>query len=1100
MANLRTDKNATIDVCTVNGPKPGHRPEGLVGGRLENRVKTLTNRFIIQANINNSKRRRPPKASLVVLLAALTIACSAIPLAMAQQAVSKPSETATPAGPPPAASLAAATPADKVVDVKIQGNKSLPLSKILPHIRTRPGRPFDMELIEEDVRRLDRSQMFVNVKTFWQQVAGGRVVIFDLIERPCLIEEPKFVGCKEIRRKVLQKESELKKGDPLDPVAIEEARRKLEEFYHSRGFPSARITMLEGDKPEDRRAVFLINEGTKQRVWTVNFIGNSIASGDRLKTQIQSKPPFLYLFKGELDRKQVDEDVERLTAYYRGLGFFRARIGRELEFNEKENWVTLTFVIDEGPRYKVRNVSVIGNTKYSNDQLTTDLKMTRDNYFNQAKMTSDVSKLQDMYGGIGYVFADVKADPRFLEEENQLDIVYNINEGDRYRVGKIDVHIKGDYPHTQITTILNRLSFKPGDIVDIRQVRDSERRIKASQLFEANPATGSVPKIVFSPPDQEENQDPEEKSDSTVARRPKPPKFRGQSPDPEPRDRDLTVILDCGRYVGPRAEGQGASDVRQGYQETRLATAGTATNAVSNPSIQDRAGDDLMQMADELTAALARKQPQPSRSRLIPTQYTDAEPNASTAPSSSGNSLRWTSVAQQQTPQTAASGPALQPAGVQQVAAQATTTQATTTQAAPAPTTQAYGQQQWPTQSGTPQRPVDSPEGGYIPGPIFNQNSPFNDGPPDGGDFARPLPIDINAQETMTGRLMFGVGVNSDSGLVGSVVLDEQNFDWTRFPQSWEEIRNATAWRGAGQRFRMEAVPGTSTSRYAVTFQEPYLMNTAVALGLNGYFYQRAYSEYDEQRIGGRVSLGYQFTPDLSGSIAYRGAKINISDPIDPAVPDLADVVGRDLALHGFQLSLTHDKRDNAFLATEGHLIEGSIEQVLGSYTYPRAELDLRKYYTLHERPDGSGRHVLSLAARAGYSGDDTPIYERFYAGGYSTIRGFQYRGASPCVIGPTTGGLVRVGGDFQMLASAEYLFPISADDMLRGVVFCDTGTVEPSITDWSNNYRVAFGFGLRIVVPAMGPAPIALDFAFPVSWQGGDKSELFSFFMGFGR
>ena len=86
MANLRTDKNATIDVCTVNGPRPGHRPEGLVGGRLENRVKTLTNRFIFQANINNSKRRRPPKAALVVLLAALTIACSAIPLAMAQQA------------------------------------------------------------------------------------------------------------------------------------------------------------------------------------------------------------------------------------------------------------------------------------------------------------------------------------------------------------------------------------------------------------------------------------------------------------------------------------------------------------------------------------------------------------------------------------------------------------------------------------------------------------------------------------------------------------------------------------------------------------------------------------------------------------------------------------------------------------------------------------------------------------------------------------------------------------------------------------------------------------------------------------------------------
>jgi len=46
----------------------------------------------------------------------------------------------------------------------------------------------------------------------------------------------------------------------------------------------------------------------------------------------------------------------------------------------------------------------------------------------------------------------------------------------------------------------------------------------------------------------------------------------------------------------------------------------------------------------------------------------------------------------------------------------------------------------------------------------------------------------------------------------------------------------------------------------------------------------------------------------------------------------------------------------------------------------------------------------------------------------------------------------------------------------------------------------VAPGFGLRIAVPAMGPAPIALDFAFPISWEPGDQHEMFSFFVGFGR
>ena len=111
---------------------------------------------------------------------------------------------------------------------------------------------------------------------------------------------------------------------------------------------------------------------------------------------------------------------------------------------------------------------------------------------------------------------------------------------------------------------------------------------------------------------------------------------------------------------------------------------------------------------------------------------------------------------------------------------------------------------------------------------IFSEDSPFLGGQPD-EDFTRPLPLDVIAQETQTGRLMFGVGINSDAGLVGSIVIDEQNFDWTRYPRSWEEIRNATAWRGAGQRLRIEAIPGSQVQRYMVNFQEPYLFDTAIS-------------------------------------------------------------------------------------------------------------------------------------------------------------------------------------------------------------------------------------------------------------------------------
>ncbi len=222
---------------------------------------------------------------------------------------------------PAAAAPSSDTAKEMVVEVRVIGN-TLPLEKIKPFIRTREGRPFDKDLVAEDVHRLDSSKMFVNIKTYFQIVPGGRIVIFEVLERPILLDV-KFVGNSKISKKRLQKEAGLKAGDPLDPFAVEEARRKIEEFYRSKGYDKARVTLLEGDKPQDHRAIFLVNEGVKQKVEIVTFVGNNIASDARLRTQIKTKHPIIYLFSGELDRKELDEDVERLTAYYRGLGFFR---------------------------------------------------------------------------------------------------------------------------------------------------------------------------------------------------------------------------------------------------------------------------------------------------------------------------------------------------------------------------------------------------------------------------------------------------------------------------------------------------------------------------------------------------------------------------------------------------------------------------------------------------------------------------------------------------------------------------------------------------------------------------------------------------------
>lgn len=372
------------------------------------------------------------------------------------------------------------------------------------------------------------------------------------------------------------------------------------------------------------------------------------------------------------------------------------------------------------------------------------------------------------------------------------------------------------------------------------------------------------------------------------------------------------------------------------------------------------------------------------------------------------------------------------------------------------------------------------PEGGY---PFLQpENEP-----------TKPLNLVPRVTEAQTGRFMFGVGVNSNLGLVGNIILDEQNFDWRRVPTSWEDVRRGTAFRGGGQQFRIEAVPGTVVSRYMFTFRQPYLLDTRVGFGLNGFFFKRFYRDWTEERLGGRVSLGYQFSPDLSGGVALRAENINISNPRTPSPPELQRVLGNN-GLYSVKFNLTHDTRDTAFLPTQGHFVDASFEQAFGDFSFPRFILEGRQHFLLHERPDGSGRHVLSVSSDVGVSGTDTPIFENFYAGGYTTLRGFYFRSASPQNMN------VLVGGRFQWINSVEYMFPLTADDALRGVIFCDFGTVEPSVELKGRDFRVAPGIGLRISVPALGPAPIALDFAVPVAHSPGDRLQIFSFNVGLGR
>jgi outer membrane protein assembly complex protein YaeT len=353
--------------------------------------------------------------------------------------------------------------------------------------------------------------------------------------------------------------------------------------------------------------------------------------------------------------------------------------------------------------------------------------------------------------------------------------------------------------------------------------------------------------------------------------------------------------------------------------------------------------------------------------------------------------------------------------------------------------------------------------------------------------------IEVRVQEASTGSLLFGVGVNSDSGLTGSIVLNERNFDLFNPPTSLDDFLEGRAFRGAGQEFRAEAVPGTQIQRYSVTFREPFLFDSPYSLTTSAYYYERFYNEYTEQRVGGRLTLGRKLNEFWSVNASLRVEDVNVSNVNQfIAPPDFRNVQGDNLLVGG-RLGVTRDTRDNFMRPTSGSLLDVSYEQVTGDQNYPLVNVDFAKYFTVFQRADGSGKQVLAFHSQVGWAGTTTPVFERFYAGGFRSLRGFEFRGVGPEVNG------YKTGGDFLFLNSLEYQIPVRANDQIYFVGFIDSGTVEPRINNISD-YRVSAGFGVRFVVPMLGPVPIALDFGFPIVKGPQDNQQIFNFWMGFFR
>lgn len=345
----------------------------------------------------------------------------------------------------------------------------------------------------------------------------------------------------------------------------------------------------------------------------------------------------------------------------------------------------------------------------------------------------------------------------------------------------------------------------------------------------------------------------------------------------------------------------------------------------------------------------------------------------------------------------------------------------------------------------------------------------------------------VDVEEGKTGTFLFGAGYSTDEGVGGFAQLRLRNFDITNWP----------TFSGGGQQFSARVHIGDRRDRYNISFTDPDIFGYPISFGADVYnesYWIKGGAGYRENQRGGQLRFGKALSLFNTARFAIRVEDVDVSD--------LPWFINREIRLQTensttvstiFSLERnTLDKyRDptrgiNAILSTE-------LAGWGGDNNFVKVQFDLSWFKAL----DKQKKWVLMIRTREGWmteygDTDYIPLPYRFYAGGTTTVRGYDFRDIGPKIreFG-LFGDWIASGGNVRLINNLELKYNVT--NIIKLYAFLDMGGVwqEESDIDLSD-LRYSAGLGIGADIPKLGP--IRVDYGIPLNPdedQGNGKLHL---------
>jgi outer membrane protein insertion porin family len=363
------------------------------------------------------------------------------------------------------------------------GNTSVASDTIRVYLGVNPGDPYDPDLIQRNFLNLWQTGLFDDIKIETDRGTGGGVVVRAVVKERPRIGSVEYRGNKELNATKIQEALEREKidlhvGNTIEQTLIGRAAAAIKKAYTEGGFEGVAVDVTTEDltEPGEKKIVFNINEGQKAAVSEVHFVGNKRFSDRRLRRLMKEVQPtnvVSWIRKKNLYiPSKLDEDLEKVKNFYQDYGYQNIAFGDPQVTTVgkgKKTRVRIIIPVKEGAIHTFGEVSVSGNTVFTNEQIVGNWPLKKGEIIRRKPIQTRIDAFDELYRIRGYIYAYIN--PEYVERDNNVtDVHIQVFEGDQFRLGRLE--FQGNTT-TKDKVLRREIFLEEGDIMDMETFKQS---------------------------------------------------------------------------------------------------------------------------------------------------------------------------------------------------------------------------------------------------------------------------------------------------------------------------------------------------------------------------------------------------------------------------------------------------------------------------------------------------------------------------------------------------------------------------------------------------------------------------------------------------